>query len=99
MAKKSKVTVEKKAAKRGRPVSDKSARQARLARFEEVRAAGGVVKRGRPKGPEKPAKVKKVKEAKPAKAAKPAKVATPKVVKPKKTVTEVVAAETTEATA
>ena len=53
--------------KRGRPVLKGSARQARLARFAEVKAAGGTVKRGRPAGSGKP-KVPKVKKVKAAKA-------------------------------
>lgn len=51
---------------RGRKVDPTSARQSRLARFAAVEAAGGEVKRGRPKSTEpKAPKVKKEKAIKP----------------------------------
>jgi hypothetical protein len=53
------------ASKRGRPVLGTSARQMRLKRFSEIVAAGGEVKRGRPKSATpKATKPKAIKTAK-----------------------------------
>lgn len=62
VVKSKKAKVVKAVGKRGRPVDTASERQKRLARFEEMRASGVVVQRGRPKL-NKPVvvKVKKVK--------------------------------------
>lgn len=77
---------------RGRPVSTDSARQARLAKFEALRASGVVVKRGRPSDPLKAEKIAAAKAAKvlaktekaiAKAAAKPVKVKAPKTAKVK----------------
>lgn len=64
--------------KRGRKVKADSARQLRLAKFAAIKAAGGEVKRGRPRKEGAVEKIAKVAKANTAKAAKVKKEKAPK---------------------